>query len=428
MKKILCIMILFLALPSISFSAVRFVDPATDTMKVDEGFETPYIAEISTQEGVFFTRAQMEAITKIRLYYGDTEYTDSDTCAACFNWSTYKTSSKIIIDVADINWTDGSDTATLFIYSATYPSGLRVGTFPMIADGTLAVAGASPSTGIYLNDLSDVSTTGADTGDVLTRKADGTYDFETPDAGGGAGDVTGPSSATDGNLAVFDGVTGKLIKDGGAPFTWDYDYTDLINKPTLFDGAYSSLSGIPSSFTPATHGNEAHSVSYLDAEVDGSTTNEINTITGDDSNTTSGLGITIAGAGTVATSVSGDTVTITGTSIGHYNLTIPIPSSQYANSIYIPIDPKTSAAKTATAIELSCEADPTTELDADLMQADALIGMANAAILQALDTTNGVLSLSSQSISIGSGKAVYLRFNAEPDAAIKWISLKVTYE
>jgi len=34
--------------------------------------------------------------------------------------------------------------------------------------------------------------------------------------GGGSGDVVGPASATDGHLAVFDGATGKLIKDGGA--------------------------------------------------------------------------------------------------------------------------------------------------------------------------------------------------------------------
>ena len=33
----------------------------------------------------------------------------------------------------------------------------------------------------------------------------------------GAGDVVGPAGASDGNLAVFDGATGKLIKDGGAP-------------------------------------------------------------------------------------------------------------------------------------------------------------------------------------------------------------------
>jgi hypothetical protein len=33
----------------------------------------------------------------------------------------------------------------------------------------------------------------------------------------GGGDVAGPGSATDGHLAVFDGTTGKLLKDGGAP-------------------------------------------------------------------------------------------------------------------------------------------------------------------------------------------------------------------
>ena len=31
------------------------------------------------------------------------------------------------------------------------------------------------------------------------------------------GDVVGPGSAGDGNVAVFDGVTGKLIADGGSP-------------------------------------------------------------------------------------------------------------------------------------------------------------------------------------------------------------------
>jgi hypothetical protein len=34
---------------------------------------------------------------------------------------------------------------------------------------------------------------------------------------GGTGNVNGPASATDGHLAVFDGATGKIIKDGGAP-------------------------------------------------------------------------------------------------------------------------------------------------------------------------------------------------------------------
>ncbi len=36
--------------------------------------------------------------------------------------------------------------------------------------------------------------------------------------GGGSGDFSGPASSVDGHLVVFDGVTGKLGKDGGAPF------------------------------------------------------------------------------------------------------------------------------------------------------------------------------------------------------------------
>jgi hypothetical protein len=35
--------------------------------------------------------------------------------------------------------------------------------------------------------------------------------------GGGSGDVVGPSSATDGHAALFDGTTGKLLKDGTLP-------------------------------------------------------------------------------------------------------------------------------------------------------------------------------------------------------------------
>src|SRR3990167_1231106 len=32
---------------------------------------------------------------------------------------------------------------------------------------------------------------------------------------GGSGDVVGPASAVDGNIATFDSTTGKLIQDGG---------------------------------------------------------------------------------------------------------------------------------------------------------------------------------------------------------------------
>lgn len=50
----------------------------------------------------------------------------------------------------------------------------------------------------------------------------------------GGGDVTGPAGATNGNLAVFDGGTGKIIKDGGAPGSGS---TASMGRTFLFMGA-----------------------------------------------------------------------------------------------------------------------------------------------------------------------------------------------
>ena len=46
-----------------------------------------------------------------------------------------------------------------------------------------------------------------------------------------------------------------------------YDWIISLGYST-FDGAYSSLSGIPSTFTPASHGDSAHSETYLKTESD----------------------------------------------------------------------------------------------------------------------------------------------------------------
>jgi hypothetical protein len=67
--------------------------------------------------------------------------------------------------------------------------------------------------------------TGANAAAKLTVGADGRYLKAASgeatgliwDSPAGSGDVVGPAGATDGNLALFDGATGKLIKDGGAP-------------------------------------------------------------------------------------------------------------------------------------------------------------------------------------------------------------------
>lgn len=70
--------------------------------------------------------------------------------------------------------------------------------------------------------------------------------------GGGTGDVVGPAGATGDNLAVFDGATGKLIKDGGAVPTGDmtkavYDTTanNIVDKAeSIDDGAGNTASAV----------------------------------------------------------------------------------------------------------------------------------------------------------------------------------------
>lgn len=47
---------------------------------------------------------------------------------------------------------------------------------------------------------------------VMVNVTEDALEYSTP---AGAGDVIGPAGATDGGFAIFDGTTGKLIKDGG---------------------------------------------------------------------------------------------------------------------------------------------------------------------------------------------------------------------
>jgi len=57
------------------------------------------------------------------------------------------------------------------------------------------------------------------TGQVL-KKTNSWYEWDDESGWGGSWDVVWPDSSTNGHLAVFDGTTGKLIKDGGSVPTW----------------------------------------------------------------------------------------------------------------------------------------------------------------------------------------------------------------
>ena len=99
-----------------------------------------------------------------------------------------------------------------------------------------------------------------------------------------------------------------------------------------------------------------------------------------------------------------------------------------ATPVLIPLKTALPEAITITGINVTCDADPTTELTGDLKWADAFIGLGNAAVINDFDTAAGVrVDTSITSGSVASGKCLYLLFDATPDAALKSCVWDVTW-
>lgn len=86
-------------------------------------------------------------------------------------------------------------------------------------------------------------------------------------------------------------VTGGINETDPIFTAWNKDYNSLTNKPTLFDGQYSSLTGTPALATVATSGsyNDLSNKPTIPAAADGSETK-----------VTAGPNVTVTGAGTIA--------------------------------------------------------------------------------------------------------------------------------
>jgi hypothetical protein len=70
--------------------------------------------------------------------------------------------------------------------------------------------------------------------------------------------------------------------------------------------------------------------------------------------------------------------------------------------------------------KVSCNVDPDVEINADLRYADAFIGLANAADIDEIDTTDGVASEDTDANinsgnAIANGKVIYIGFDADPE-------------
>jgi hypothetical protein len=83
--------------------------------------------------------------------------------------------------------------------------------------------------------------------------------------GTGSGDVVGPSSSTNNNIVLFDGTTGKLVKDGGkglpsGAVVGDTDTQTLSNKKI---NPRQNTQTSPTSITPDKASNDEYYVTAL---------------------------------------------------------------------------------------------------------------------------------------------------------------------
>ena len=117
--------------------------------------------------------------------------------------------------------------------------------FAAVADGERRVlqlvdwtggTGTKPSTGLYVGATGLVALA-ADATDI--RGAEGA-------AGSGSGDVVGPAGSVDNEVALFDGVTGKLIKGGGVLGTGAYAEEDRWKLQAFFVMAMTPAFAAPS--------------------------------------------------------------------------------------------------------------------------------------------------------------------------------------
>lgn len=112
----------------------------------------------------------------------------------------------------------------------------------------------------------------------------------------------------------------------------------------------------------------------------------------------------------------------------HLRFTIMQPLEAQTEDNEICIVPATDAAITISKIEVTLDSS-SNQIAGDFKFADTFIGLANATVIEAFDTTSGVLSDASISgdATVPAGKCLYISFDSAPNTAIKQANFDITY-
>lgn len=113
----------------------------------------------------------------------------------------------------------------------------------------------------------------------------------------------------------------------------------------------------------------------------------------------------------------------------HFRATISSPNAVFTKDAEVCLVVSTEAALTITSYVVTCDADPTTEIQYSLKWADAFIGFGNAAVIDDTSTVAGVTAVTGNmgDPTIPAGKCIYLLFESTPDAATTQMAIDITY-
>ena len=110
-----------------------------------------------------------------------------------------------------------------------------------------------------------------------------------------------------------------------------------------------------------------------------------------------------------------------------FTFTIWNPYSVQTDDNEVCLVPTTSAALTISKITVTLDASAN-EVAGDLMYCDAFIGQANPVVINAFDTTSGVLVDASITFgTVPAGKCIYLSFDSTPASLIKQMCVDIEY-